>query len=108
MGLNINISQGARHELVLILDACEANFGTKSAHKLYKNIMDTIRMLSNMPQAGSVCEDLKELGNFRSFYVPNQTRIIYYANETSLNIVLFWNTRRNPQTLIRLISTRHN
>lgn len=106
MGLNIIFSKEADKELALILETCELNFGIKSAQKLRARILDALHTLTNMPQMGSQCEELKELGPLRSYYVPNQTRIIYYADDTNLYIVLFWNTRCNPQSLIQLITTK--
>lgn len=106
MGLNVIFAKESNKELALILKACEENFGIKSAQKLRTRIFDALHTLSNMPQMGSQCEGLKELGPLRSYYVPNQTKIIYYADDTNLYIILFWNTRRNPQSLIQLITTK--
>ena len=101
----VNWSDYAQFEFLKTLEYVEEHFGEHTRNKLFNSVSHTNDILIQQPFAGRK-EPLLEndLVQYRSILVSDINRIVYYVDEASVNVVDFWDMRRDPDFLAKRIS----
>ncbi|MBR2200125.1 MAG: type II toxin-antitoxin system RelE/ParE family toxin [Bacteroidales bacterium] len=101
----VNWSDYAQFEFLKTLDYVEEHFGEQTRNKLFNSVNDTNDTLMRNPFAGRK-EPLLEnnLIQYRSILVSDINRIIYFVDKGNVNVVDFWDMRRDPDFLAKRIS----
>ena len=94
----------ARRDLYRVYVYGVNEFGIRTAEKMMQQIDYCVLLLSLNPKLGKVEPIL--VGHryeYRSLVVHPHFKLVYYINEIKDRIVItnFWDTRREPQTLIQ-------
>ena len=75
-----------------------SRFDAKSASNFIKEVYSTEKLLVNNPQLGAVEPLLADLPVvYRSIVVNRLNKLVYWINEDTIEIVAFWDTRREPK-----------
>lgn len=73
-------------------------FDAKSASDFVKEVYYTEKLLENNPHLGAVEPLLSDLPvMYRSIVVNRLNKLVYWINEDTIEIVAFWDTRREPR-----------
>lgn len=91
--------QIARQQVEDTLDYCLLQFGKKVAERVANKIDRDILLLSQNPYLGQVEEALCGTSCYRSL-VEGPSKLIYTVEDGYLFIHLFWDCRRNPESII--------
>ena len=98
-------SDYAENEFLNTLDYVEEHFGEKTRDNLFNSVNHTNDILIDQPYAGRKELLLEnDLIQYRSILVSDINRIVYYVEEESVNVVDFWDMRRDPDFLAKRIS----
>ena len=81
-------------------------FGTKSEDKFLQEVKHTVKLLGVNPYIGSVEMSLPSNIVYRSIVVANRNKIVYVIKDNLVDVIDFWDCRRNPKTLASQIE--HN
>ena len=93
-------SKSALKKVSKTADYIETEYGKKSKNKFLKKVFHITELLENNPKLGQTELLLEDAPlKFRSYIIDKYNRIIYYTNNYSIEIVDFWDMRRNPDTL---------
>ncbi len=75
-----------------------SKFDAKSASDFVKEVYHTEKLLENNPHLGAVEPLLSGLPvMYRSIVVNRLNKLVYWINEDTIEIVAFWDTRREPK-----------
>lgn len=75
--------------------------GKRSKQKFINEILHVAGLLENNPYLGQVESLLDEAEvEYRSIVVNHINKIVYYIHENTLEIVVLWDTRREPKSLL--------
>ena len=75
-------------------------FGTKSEDKFLQEVKHTIKLLGLNPYIGSVELTIpNQTIVYRSIVVANRNKIVYTIKDNFVDVIDFWDCRRNPKTL---------
>lgn len=75
-----------------------SRFDAKSASNFIKEVYSIENLLMNNPQLGAVEPLLADLPvMYRSIVVNHLNKLVYWINEDTIEIVAFWDTRREPK-----------
>lgn len=77
------------------------NFGSMVATKVLDEIEEAVKQLSLFPNLGKI-EFQKEGIEYRVLH-SKFNRIVYYVTSDSIEIVLFWNNRRDLKKLKQIV-----
>lgn len=98
--------QEARDDLNAELEYVYNKFGSQSAEKAYRKVVESIANLCRFPHLGEHFKDIV----YREYEVRTlsmkQTSIIYCVREDKLLIIALWNNRRDDKTLQTMIKSR--
>ena len=76
-------------------------YGKRSKQKFINEILHIASLLENNPYLGQVESLLDEAEvEYRSIVVNHINKLVYYIHENTLEIVVLWDTRREPKSLI--------
>ncbi len=102
--MRIEWSEGAYADYDEILDYLVSEFGRKTALEFQNRLDSNLALLSEFPLMGSY-EYINPKTNieYRSISC-RQYKIVYAPMTDRVIVVSFWNNRRNPATLHRLLS----
>ena len=76
-------------------------FGKRSKQKFLDEVLHVANMLENNPYLGQVEPLLDEAPvEYRSIVVNHINKLVYYIHESTIEIVVLWDTRREPKTLL--------
>lgn len=76
-----------------------SRFDAKSASDFVQEVYHTEKLLVNNPHLGSaepLLSDLPVL--YRSIVINRLNKLVYWVNDDTIEIVAFWDTRREPKT----------
>lgn len=105
MAMRIRWSGEADHDLEIAVIQCREKFGSIVATKFYHQVKSNEKYLLTHPCIGKVeplAESTYDPLTYRSLVVHEHYKIVYVIEEDDdvIRIVKFWDTRRNPVTLI--------
>ena len=76
-------------------------FGKKSKQKFLDEVLHIASLLENNPYLGQVEPLLDEAPvEYRSIVVNHINKLVYYIHDNRLEIVVLWDTRREPKSLL--------
>ena len=76
-------------------------FGKRSKQKFLDEVLHVASLLENNPFLGKVEPLLDEAPvEYRSIVVNHINKLVYYIHESTIEIVVLWDTRREPKTLL--------
>ena len=76
-------------------------YGKRSKEKFINEILHVASLLENNPYLGQVESLLDEAEvEYRSIVVNHINKLVYYIHENAIEIVVLWDTRREPESLI--------
>ena len=79
-------------------------FGQAAKQKFLNEVHYINDLLSTTPELGAIELLLIDLPiNYRSVVVNRLNKIVYYQNDDTIEVVAFWDTRREPSYLVRAI-----
>lgn len=88
-------------DLLLFIRKC---WGDTIAATAWRNIQKDIALLENLPEIGQVYLNNKQLDIvIRELVVNKKNKIYYYIRNDKVYIIMAWDTRTNPKTLIHLL-----
>ena len=87
----------AAKRLRQVVSYIQTEYGSKSCTKFLKEAYRTERLLARNPYLGSVEPFLADAPvPYKSIVVNRLNKIVYWINEDVIEIVDFWDTRREP------------
>ena len=76
-------------------------FGKRSKQKFLDEVLHVANLLENNPYLGQVEPLLDEAPvEYRSIVVNHINKLVYYIHDNSIEIVVLWDTRREPKSLL--------
>jgi plasmid stabilization system protein ParE len=76
-------------------------FGKRSKQKFLDEVLHVASLLERNPYLGQVEPLLDEAPvEYRSIVVNHINKLVYYIHESTIEIVVLWDTRREPKTLL--------
>ncbi|MDR2206035.1 MAG: type II toxin-antitoxin system RelE/ParE family toxin [Flavobacteriaceae bacterium] len=78
-----------------------ANVGKKVAHKIRKQILKSTEQLTNHPESGQIEPNLENLKQNHRYLVSGNYKVIYKIVDNQIIIVDIFDTRQNPEKIIR-------
>lgn len=94
-------SPEAKESLKKIARYIFLTFGEKPTEKFRERILRMEKTLAINPNIGPKEPLLKDYSiKYRSVVVNNLNKIVYYIEDDVVQIAAFWDTRREPKTLI--------
>ena len=76
-------------------------FGKRSKQKFLDEVLHVASLLENNPYLGKVESLLDEAEvEYRSVVINHINKLVYFIHENTLEIVVLWDTRREPKALI--------
>lgn len=93
-------------DLGKVMDYVCHNFGWKASKSLYEDVIDRIGALSTFPNLGVQYEGVTYQGKEVRILNIHQNAMVYAVDEERITIIVFWNNRRNPIRLEKLIGSR--
>ena len=79
-----------------------ANFGKPSQMEFYQKTLSWEKAISQMPNIGKVEPLLSHLPKiYRSVVVSSHSKMVYSVADDSITIHDFWDTRREPKSLVK-------
>jgi len=79
-------------------------FGVKAKNKLIDEVLHFAALLTQNPHIGKVEPLLKNAPvEYRSFVINHLNKAVYWIHDNTIEIVAFWDTRREPETLAKEI-----
>ena len=77
-------------------------FGVKAKEKLIDEVLHFVALLAANPQMG-IIEPLLESApvEYRSFVINRLNKAVYWVHDDTIEIVAFWDTRREPEMLAK-------
>lgn len=105
--MKLIILNEAKEELRIQVLYCRDEFGRTAAIKFRDEVKKRLNIIETNPNIG-VVEPEFTYNNFscRTFFVPNQTRIVYTIIDNHILVLAFWNTRQSTSSIIRNILSR--
>lgn len=82
------------------------NFGWTASRKLYEDVMARIDVFSVFPNLGVEMEGVTYQGITVRMMNIHQNAIVYSFDGKQIIIIVFWDNRRNPVRLEKIISSR--
>lgn len=77
-------------------------FGKKSKQKFLDEVLHVAVLLESNPYLGLIEPLLDEAPvEYRSIVVNHINKLVYYIHENTIEIVVLWDTRREPESLIK-------
>ena len=75
--------------------------GKRSKQKFLDEVLHAASLLENNPYLGQVEPLLDEaLVEYRSIIVNHINKLVYYIHDNTIEIVVLWDTRREPKSLL--------
>ncbi|MBR4677985.1 MAG: type II toxin-antitoxin system RelE/ParE family toxin [Bacteroidales bacterium] len=98
--MKVKWSDFAQDEFFKTADYINGHFGVKARNEFVSKVRRIDTLLKTQPLLG-VAEPFLEKAPlpFRSVKVSDINRIIYYVGEKYIEVVDFWDMRRNPELL---------
>lgn len=79
----------------------QKEFGKRSKQKSLDEVLHVASLLERNPYLGQVESLLDEAPvEYRSIVVNHINKLVYYIHESTIEIVVLWDTRREPKTLL--------
>ena len=98
--MKVVITDTAERQITATSDYIEQSWGRTYKIKFRKKLQNAIRLLRQNPNLGSVEPLLAQYSQqFRSLVATPQNKIIYKVDNNHINVVAFWDVRREPTTL---------
>lgn len=77
-------------------------FGKKSKQKFLDEVLHVAVLLESNPYLGLIEPLLDEAPvEYRSIVVNHINKLVYFIHDNTLEIVVLWDTRREPKSLIK-------
>ena len=94
----------AESQLDLILQYISDNFGYDATLKLLDDVEHTNCLLATQPYIGFVEPSLVDCAKvYRCLVINKHDKVIYCVDDNTIEVVIFWDCRQNPQKMLRLI-----
>lgn len=93
-------------DLEEVMEYVYQNFGWKASKKLFEDVIERIDALSTFSNLGVQFEGVTYRGNEVRILNIRQNAIVYAANKERITIIVFWDNRKNPVRLEKLIGSR--
>ncbi len=98
--MKVKWSEYAENEFCKTVDYIDEHFGATTRKEFIKEVRYVDTLLKTQPYIGRVEPFLEKAPlQFRSVKVSDINRIVYYVGETVIEVVDFWDMRRNPELL---------
>lgn len=96
--MNVIWNTWAEEEMLQTADYIETQYGENAKEKFFEEVFHIAELLGKNPHLGKV-EPLLATAPvmYRSIVVNRLNKIIYYVNGNVIEIVDFWDTRREPR-----------
>ena len=79
-------------------------FGKKSKQKFLDEVLHVAVLLESNPYLGQVEPLLGEVSvEYRSIVINHINKLVYYIHENTIEIVVLWDTRREPKSLAKKV-----
>ncbi len=96
MNLSVKWSPRASEDYREILDYIITRFGLASARKFDKQVEEVLEMIIQFP---FMYPALGERTDKRCCVISKQTTLYYRVSSEVIELITFWNNRRNPSSL---------
>ena len=93
-------------DFVEVVDYVCQQFGWDASRKLYFAVMEVASQLSTFPKIGILYEGVTCRGNEVRVLNIHQNALVYAVEEKQITIIVFWDNRRNPAWLKKIIGSR--
>ena len=91
----------AESQLDLILQYISDNFGYDATQKLLDEVVHTNHLLALQPNIGFVEPSLVDCAKvYRCLVINKHDKVIYYVGDDTIEVVIFWDCRQNPQKML--------
>ena len=98
--MRIRWTRKARRELQRVGKHLSSEYGARSKERLLQDVFHVTELLSEFPHLGPVEPSLAHRTYmYRSIVVTPLNKIIYTVHNNAIEIIDFWDTRRDPAAL---------
>ena len=98
------VSDLAQTQIDQIADYLAIEFGEKSKEKFMDKVNQTLELLGINPYIGPQEPLLSDLSKeYHSIVVAKKNKAVYRVIEGIVNVIAFWDCRRDPQKLVKII-----
>jgi plasmid stabilization system protein ParE len=99
MSYVVNWSPASKVEYARILEGIEKKYGLAPVLKFMDKTDEVIQTISNHPEAGG--KTIKE--KVKRYVITKQTTLLYEVTNDRIELLHFWDTRKNPDKLEKAI-----
>lgn len=91
----------AKKQLRIVVAYIHKEFGPSVKNSFLREVHNANTLIGRNPQIGKVEPLLDELPDlYRSFVISRMDKIVYYVVENHIEVVAFWDCRREPERLV--------
>jgi plasmid stabilization system protein ParE len=98
MKREIRLSKRAMNKLVILLDFLENEWSLKVKNDFILKLNKSLKHIQKFPESFPESEKINGL---RKCVVTRQTTIFYKYTDATINIVMIFDNRKNPKSLIK-------
>ena len=100
MKREIRLSKRAMNKLAILLDFLENKWSLKVKNDFIQKLDKSLKHIQKLPESYPESEKINGL---RKCVVTKQTTIFYKYTETKIDVVMIFDNRKNPESLIKEI-----
>lgn len=107
--MKVILSDLAKQQIRETANYISREFGKKSRENFIQSVRETKELLVKNPQIGPIeplLNNRKE--NYRSVVIGKMNKLVYSIKGESINIVAFWDCRREPKSLSKDVEKSQN
>ncbi|MBO7597685.1 MAG: type II toxin-antitoxin system RelE/ParE family toxin [Bacteroidales bacterium] len=96
-----NLVAVGKKQLRIVVAYLHKEFGPSVKKSFLREVHNANTLIGQNPQIGKVEPLLDELPDlYRSFVISRMDKIVYYVVENHIEVVAFWDCRREPERLV--------
>lgn len=96
--MKVRVTKRARAQLRQTKDYIQTHFGLQTASDFIQKVRRVYKLLISNPNMGPVEPLLDNRSvTYRSIVVNRLNKMVYYIHDDVIEIVAFWDTRREPK-----------
>lgn len=105
--MKVSVSNLASEEIRSVARYIQQQFGKKHRIEFRKDVEHKLRLLEDNPHLGPVESLLLNASvEYRSVVVNRLNKLVYWINEDTIEVVDFWDVRREPSSLAERVSKK--
>ncbi len=105
--MKVSVSSLASEEIRSIARYIQQQFGKRYRIEFRKDLEHKLRLLEENPHLGPVEPLLTNASvEYRSVVVNRLNKLVYWVNEDTIEVVDFWDVRREPSSLAERVSKK--